>query len=197
MDIIKKLTKADCISLTGLFFAWISILLINANIPQFAIIISLIAFILDIFDGWIARKYKCDSLLGRHIDSYVDIFTYLIFSSLLVFKYLSPNPLIGIIVGFFILIFGGLRLIRFNNEGILIDKGLSYYRGVTVVHIYLLVLISYFINKYSNMQLSWIIAVILFLISPLMISNFKSYKYKNPLDLFLIILFFLLLTIIL
>lgn len=196
MDIIKKLTRADYISFCGLFLAWISIILIGLNIPKIAIVMSLAAFTLDIFDGLIARKFKQDSLLGRQIDSYVDIFTYLIFSALLVFKFLSPNLIIGIIVGFFILLFGGLRLIRFNNEGILIDKGATYYRGVTVVHIYLLVLVLYFINKYSNMQLSWVSTVMLLLICPSMLSNFKSYKIKNLLYLISINIFFLLLTII-
>ncbi|OGG03533.1 hypothetical protein A2W14_03030 [Candidatus Gottesmanbacteria bacterium RBG_16_37_8] len=196
MDLIKKLTKADYISFIGLFFAWISILLIEVNIPKFAIITSLIAFMLDILDGWTSRKFKTASLLGRQIDSYVDIFTYLIFSALLVFKFLSPNLIIGIIVGFFILLFGGLRLIRFNNEGILSDKGATYYRGVTVVHIYLLVLVLYFINKYSNLQLSWVSTVMLLVICPSMLSNFKSYKIKNLLYLISIIIFFLLLTII-
>ena len=115
MDIIKKLTTADYISFSGLFIALISIVLLFSNIPKFAIFMSLAAFVLDILDGWFARRFKQESLLGREIDSYVDIFTYVIFSSLFVIKLLSPNIILGVITGYLILLFGGLRLIRFNN----------------------------------------------------------------------------------
>ena len=195
MDVIKKLSKADYISFTGLLFAWISNILITANLAKIAILMSLTAFALDVLDGAVARKFKQDSLLGRHIDSYADIFTYVIFSSIVFIKFLSPHPVIGIITGYLIVLFGGLRLIRFNNEGILKSKNLAYYRGVTVVHIYLLVLALYFIQKIGNQSLSWIYATLIIPVCPLMLSNFKSYKFKNPAYLILIILSFFILAL--
>lgn len=178
MDIIRKLHFADYISFISLFFAWAGIWLLLYNEPNFAIITNMAAFLFDCLDGYIARKYQHDTVFGRQVDSYVDIFTYLIFAVILFTKYISPHFVIGLIVSFSILLFGGLRLIRFNSEGILEDQKDKYYRGVTVVHMSFVTLICYFLQSIISLN-NWLSSLLLFLISLSMISDYKSYKIRN------------------
>jgi CDP-diacylglycerol--serine O-phosphatidyltransferase len=176
MDFIKKLRTADYISLTGLFFAWFSIIFILKGEANAAIMINIFAFICDLLDGYTARKLKQSSIVGRHIDSMIDVFIYVVFSALFYFKFLSANWVGGIIGGFFIIIFGVLRLIRFNTEGILNDKKGNYYRGVTVVHMNALILLCYFCSVFIPTYTAWITDFLIIGISPLMLSDFRSYK---------------------
>lgn len=194
MDFIRKLHIPDYISITGLLCAWISIILIIQGKPNWAIIVNITAFIFDLLDGYSARKMKRNAKIGREIDSMVDVFTYVIFSSLFYFNYLSPFYGIGIIGGFLIIVFGILRLIRFNTEGILKDTVGNYYRGVTVVHINLIIFICYFCGKFSPFWTDLIPSILIISVSPFMLSNFKSYKW-NSLYYALIGILFLLLGI--
>lgn len=180
MDILKKLNLPDYLSLTALFWAWLSVLLILAQKSNYAILVMLLAFICDLLDGYVARRLGLESKLGREIDSYVDIFTYLVFSALFYYFFLSPNQVAGIVVGFLILVFGGLRLIRFNQEGIRCEHGRKFYRGITVVHINAVVLLFYFLQELTPWWEAWFSASILTLVAPLMLSNHKSYKVDKP-----------------
>lgn len=176
MNFIKKLHTADYISLSGLFFAWISILNIISGEPKLAIMFNLIAFMCDLLDGYTARKLKQSSVVGRHIDSMVDVFIYVIFSALFYFKFLSANVGLGIIGGFLLVAFGVIRLIRFNSEGIQKDKNGNYYRGVTVVHMNAMVIFFYFILLFIPAVFKWVAGLLIIIISPSMISDFRSYK---------------------
>lgn len=192
MDILKKLHTPDYLSIIGLLFSWVSLVFIIGNEPNLGIMVMLGAFLFDLLDGFYARKFHLDTVQGRQLDSFVDIFIYLLFSSLFFYKYLTPNKLLGVLVGFIIIAFGILRLVRFNNEGILTTNGKSYYRGITVVHISLAVLISYFLSRLTRFWNPWISTLLLLIISPLMLSNIKSFKIKSWLFFGLIILIFLL-----
>lgn len=173
-----KLKIADYVSLLALFFAFISIILILKKESYWSLILIMFAFAFDILDGYLARKIAREDRFGRELDSYVDIFTYLIFSTLFFYEFISPHIFVSILIGFCILTFGGLRLIRFNLEGIREEHDRKYYRGLTVVHILFLTILTFFLQK-SLFWNSWYTTVLLFLASPLMISDYKSYKIEN------------------
>ena len=179
MNYLKKLRLVDRLTLTGLFLSWVSILLLLNGKPNWAIIVTMIAFLFDLLDGYVARKSDQVTKFGRELDSYGDIFIYLTFSSLLFYFYLAPNRFTGLVIGFFILMFGGLRLVRFNIEGIKKEKQFKYYRGVTVVHIMFLTLICYFLKQLVNLWMDYFSVLALLIASPTMISNYKSYKIEN------------------
>ena len=174
-----KFTIADYYTLTGLLFAWYGIILLIEGSTNIAIVMVMIAFVFDLLDGFTARKISTESKFGRELDSYVDIIIYLVFSVLLFHLYLSPNLLVSIVVGFMILGFGGLRLIRFNSEGIKQQNGKDYYRGLTVVHILFLTLICYFLSQFTNYLIGYLPALLLIVVSPFMLSNYRSYKTTN------------------
>lgn len=179
MSFLNTLKLADYSTLSGLFFSWLSILLLIKGQPNWAIVIIMVAFAFDLLDGYLARKLEQDSKFGRQLDSFGDIFIYLVFSSIFFHLYLSPNLVTSVFTGFLVLTFGGLRLIRFNLEGMKKDKGRGYYRGLTVVHIMFLTIICYFLSQLTLLWTSYFSALTLAIASPAMISNYKSYKIEN------------------
>lgn len=179
MNFFRKLQIPDYISLVGLLFAWLSIRLILSGEPNQAIMVMLVAFIFDLLDGYWARKLDRTSALGRQVDSYVDIFTYLVFSALFFNSFLSPYEFVSILVGFLILTFGGLRLIRFNSEGILSEDGRKFYRGVIVVYINLVIVCNYFLQEFVPYWNQWFSALTVATVCPFMLSNYKTHKVEK------------------
>lgn len=170
-----KLKFPDYLSLTGLLLAWVSLILLLNNEPNWAIVLSLTAVFFDFFDGYFARKLNLESVFGRQVDSLIDVVTYLIFSSLIFLKYLAPNLVMGAAIGALILILGVLRLARFNSEGFITIKDKVYYRGLPVTHVYFSVIVLYFINSFLSWT-GWFNAFILLPVSLLMISDYKFRK---------------------
>jgi CDP-diacylglycerol--serine O-phosphatidyltransferase len=89
---------------------------------------------------------------------------------------LAPSLVASVVVGFAVLAFGGLRLIRHNDEGFGSDDGASYYHGTTVVHTNLFVVANYFVAAFLVPWNGWIAGALTVAICPLMISNYKAYK---------------------
>lgn len=182
-NILRRLGPADYLSLGALFWGWVSTLLFVLDEPNWAVIAMLGAYVFDKLDGYVARRYDQSSGLGLQVDSYIDIFTYLVPGALL-FHTFSPNVLASAVVGFFILGFGGLRLIRHQSEGFGDDDGVSYYHGITVVHVNVLVVVAYFGAQFGGRLLAtwnpvlwgYITGVAVVLVSPVMVSDYKSYK---------------------
>jgi len=174
--IVSRLDAADYLSLGALFWAWVAILLMASREPNWGIVAMLAAFGFDKLDGYVARQYGLTSSLGLQIDSYIDAFTYLVTGGLLYHFAVSPTPVLSAVVGFALLTFGGLRLIRHTNEGFGDDDGTSYYRGITVVHANVVVVASYFVTQFGSAFDGWLAAPVIVAISPVMVSDYKSYK---------------------
>jgi len=67
------------------------------------------AFLLDKLDGYYARRTGNSSPFGRRVDSFIDVFAYLVPAALL-YRTVSPHVAVTWVVGFVILAFGGLRV---------------------------------------------------------------------------------------
>lgn len=75
----------------------------------------ILAGVLDIFDGQIARLTKSSSDFGIEFDSLADIVSFGLAPSILLYKvYFYSMGILGIIISFLPLMFGGIRLARFN-----------------------------------------------------------------------------------
>jgi CDP-diacylglycerol--serine O-phosphatidyltransferase len=175
-DIVGRLAGADYISLTALFVGWGSALLFFRGEPNWGLLVMFAAFFLDKADGWYARRTGTSSPFGRQIDSFIDIFAYLLPAALLYHVSLAPSPYASLVVGFLLFAFGGLRLIRHTNDGFGSDGGDSYYHGTTVVHTNLLVVSNYFLGTFVGLWNGWVAGVLVGLACPLMVSDYKAYK---------------------
>ncbi|ELZ19796.1 CDP-alcohol phosphatidyltransferase [Haloterrigena salina JCM 13891] len=175
-NVLEQLTGADYISLGALFVGWASALLFVGGEPNWALLAMFGAFLLDKADGWYARRTGTSSPFGRQVDSFIDIFAYLVPAVLLYHFVLAPHVLASLVVGFLVLAFGGLRLVRHNEEGFGSDGGASYYHGTTVVHTNLLVVANYFVAALVAPWNGWIAGLLVAAACPLMVSDYKAYK---------------------
>ena len=176
MGLLDRLTGADYLSLVALFFAWSSAVLLLHGEVNWGIVVMFGSFLFDKLDGYYARKRGISSPFGRQVDSFIDVFAYLVTGALIYHVALSPSPVLTVLVGFAILTFGGLRLVRHANEGFGENDGTSYYVGFTVVHLNLVVLLTYYLDLAVPWSTGWMAAVPIVAVCPLMVSGYRSYK---------------------
>ncbi|MFC7139304.1 CDP-alcohol phosphatidyltransferase family protein [Halosimplex aquaticum] len=175
-NVLARLTGADYVSLTALFVGWGSTLLLLGGEPNLGLLAMFAGFGLDKLDGWWARRTGASSPFGRQIDSFIDVFVYLVPGALLFHVALAPAEVASLVVGFLVLSFGGLRLVRHNSEGFGSDGGTSFYHGTTVVHTNLVVVANYFLAAFVAPWNGWIAGVTIAAACPLMVSDYKAYK---------------------
>ncbi len=178
MGLLGRLNGADYLSLVALLFAWSSAVALVYDEPNWGILLMLGAFLFDKLDGWYARRRGISSPFGRQVDSFIDIFAYLVTGALLYHVALAPEPWLTVVVGFAILAFGGLRLVRHAAEGFGDTGGESYYVGMTVVHVNVAVVVNYFLVTFVGAWNGWLATVPILLVCPLMVSGYKSYKNR-------------------
>lgn len=174
--ILLRLSLADYCSFIALLFAWGATVLLLSLEPNWAIVAMFCGFAFDKLDGYIARQYDRQSAFGRHIDSFIDVFVYLVTAAVLYQIVMSPHLAMSVVVGFLLIAFGGLRLVRFTDEGFVTDGGTSYYRGITVVHTNLLVLVNYFLIQFIPQWNGWLAAASIAIACPIMVSDYPSKK---------------------
>ncbi|MCC6866352.1 MAG: CDP-diacylglycerol--serine O-phosphatidyltransferase [Ignavibacteria bacterium] len=150
---------------------------INADAKNFdqAALFILYAGLFDMFDGVVARFTGTSSKFGVELDSLADMVSFGAAPSFLLYKvYFYSLDGIGIAVSALIMIFGAIRLARFNAQLVGFDK--SYFSGVPVPIPAVTVssFILYYYNKNFNLHTSEIFIYCIAIIMPLlMISTFK------------------------
>jgi CDP-diacylglycerol--serine O-phosphatidyltransferase len=115
-----------------MFLGFLSIGLIINNEPLKAGGLILIAGVFDVFDGKIARILGLESEFGMEFDSMADTISFCVVPSILIYSLYVDNmsQLLGLVISFMPLMFGTIRLAKFNinNQG-RTDK--SYTEGLT------------------------------------------------------------------
>lgn len=170
------LTGADLLSLVALAFAWLAALAMWIGEPNYGLVAMVVAFGFDKLDGFYARRFDCSSPTGRQLDSFVDVFVYLLSGALLFHVAMAPSLAVSAVVGFLLIACGGLRLVRFNAEGFGTEGETRFYRGLTVVHANVAVVVNYFLLQFVPTWNGWIAAVTIAIVAPLMLSDYRSYK---------------------
>lgn len=150
---------------------------INADALNFeqAALFILYAGLFDMFDGVVARFTGTSSRFGVELDSLADLVSFGVAPSFILYKvYFFSLDGIGIALSALIMIFGALRLARFNAQLVGFDK--SYFSGVPVPIPAVTVssFILYYYNKNFNAFTSEIFIYCIAIILPLlMVSKFK------------------------
>ncbi len=155
------------------FFALVSI--VEDKIVSAAWLITL-AGIFDLFDGQLARLTKTNSSFGSEFDSLADVISFGVAPSLLIYKiYFFKFGILGSFISFVPLIFGCIRLARFNVS--FRDKKKTHFVGLPIP-IAAVSLVSFVIFNYyfwNEMYLTRLLIPHLIFISVLMISKVKYY----------------------
>ena len=162
------------VSAASLLAAWFAIIFLIQGDLKVSVICAVAAFGLDMLDGFTARKLNKATEIGRQLDGMIDFVNYSVYSALLCWLVLMPGML-GAWVGFFVLLSGALRLVRFNSEGYVEGAGVQYYRGVVTCHLSLATVVLLLILQHIEIA-QWFMAVILITLAAGQLSSIKTRK---------------------
>lgn len=129
-----KITRAVVPSLftvLNMFCGFLSITYASTNNFTTAAWLIILGAIFDSLDGVMARITKSSSAFGVEFDSLSDVITFGAAPSFLVYQlHLHTLGGIGVLVSAMPMIFGGIRLARFNVQLVGFDK--EYFRGLPI-----------------------------------------------------------------
>lgn len=172
--IANQVGIAGSVTLLSLLAAWTAITCLLQGNTKATIIFSVIAFLLDTLDGFLARKLKTTSPFGRNLDSMVDAINYSLLAALVAERVLLPPPL-GYAIGFLILATGILRLVLFSIQGFEEEGQKLYYIGVITPHLTLASVLLYFGTKIVVIPEA-VTATLLAALALLQLSTIKTLK---------------------
>lgn len=146
---------------------------INRDFTTAAWMIMLASF-LDAMDGKVARLTNTSSKFGVEYDSLADVISFGLAPSILIYSFIFAEwKTVGIFISFFPLLFGSIRLARFNVQLEDLDK--SHFTGLPSP-IAAGALASYIIfNQYFFPGFAWpnSLLVLTFIVSILMVSRIR------------------------
>jgi len=189
----------NILTLTNMFLGFLSIGLILQGDPLKAGALIVIAGLLDVFDGKIARFLGIESRFGAEFDSMADTISFCVVPSILIHSlYVDGlHPLLGSAVSFLPLMCGTIRLARFNIDQ---EQGISrnYTIGLTTP-ISTITLFSYlFFNfelygNYGDPRTAMILLslVCFLMVSPIHFVKFPLLSFKSGKTNSIILTFFI------
>lgn len=170
---------ALCSGLTGVRFA------IGAEWER-AVMMIMIAGVLDGMDGQIARMMRGESRFGAELDSLSDAISFGVAPALILYLWaLIAVPKVGWIVALLYAVFCALRLARFNSQ---IDndaqprKLAGYLTGIPAPAGAGLAMLPIYIWLWSGEDLArspWIVTPWVALVGLLMVSSLATYSWKS------------------
>jgi len=171
---LRTIGPAGAISLASLACAWAAICLALVGALRLSVLAALAAFLLDLLDGFVARRLGQTSEFGRRLDSMVDVVNYSVYVAILSALYLAPGPL-GWTIGFVVIATGVLRLSRFTLEGFDDDQPIKYYYGVVVCHLSLAAITLLIVRSFIT-NVSIVSAIVLVLLAVLQLTRIPIRK---------------------
>lgn len=138
---IKKIKSntANLMTLTNLSLGGFAVLAgINGNL-NISLLLIFVAALADRFDGMIARKFNCESDLGKQLDSMSDIISFGVAPALLIYQAVLVD--FGAPGMFFTVLYigcGAFRLAKFN-----ITESNGYFTGLPITAAGCLATLSY------------------------------------------------------
>lgn len=147
---------------------------LNQNYELAAWLIFAAAF-LDIMDGKVARFTNSSSKFGVEYDSLADVISFGFAPSFLIYTiYLSELKTAGLLISFVPLLFGSIRLARFNSQLKGLDK--THFTGLPIPVAALAITSSIIFSLHyfqDPVKYPKILLIIIFFVSILMVSNVK------------------------
>ena len=170
-----------------MFLGFLAIGLILKGDPLKAGVFVMIAGMLDVFDGKIARMLGITSRFGMEFDSMADTVSFCVVPSVLVYTlYVEGlSPLLGLLIAFLPLMFGTIRLAKYNIDQ---ESGISksYTEGLTTP----IAAITLFSFLYFNHEvhgnygdprtaLMLVAAISILMVSPIHFAKFPLLSFKS------------------
>ena len=164
------------ITFSGLACAFSATLLVVHEELAAASVCILVGGVLDGLDGWLARRLRVATAFGRQLDSLVDVVTFGLAPSLLVYQYLRQlafSPVVMGLVCAVYLVSGVFRLARFNLLPTKTSRGDSL--GLTISISGMIVALSVLSNRAHDERLipAALFPVLLVVLALLMVSRIR------------------------
>ncbi len=145
----------------------------------------LLALIFDGLDGRIARMTNTTSQFGVEFDSLADIISFGIAPAMLMYFFVGHNfGRFGILVSALYVIFGAIRLARFNISTAKTDPnvfiGLPIPTAAIFVSMWILLFHKYTLENYSIILLFLALGVSILMVSNFRYPSFKKVKLNKP-----------------
>ncbi len=145
----------------------------------------LLALIFDGLDGRIARMTNTTSQFGVEFDSLADIISFGIAPAMLMYFFVGHNfGRFGILVSALYVIFGAIRLARFNISTAKTDPnvfiGLPIPTAAIFVSMWILLFHKYTLENYSIILLFLALGVAILMVSNFRYPSFKKVKLNKP-----------------
>ena len=200
MKISKKRIFPNALTILNMFLGFVSIILIMKYDYINAGLLIILAGLMDIFDGKIARGLGISSKFGVEFDSFADAVSFCIAPSILIYSlYIDGlNYLIGLLFCFIPLICGTIRLAKYNLDSE--DENLkNYFIGLstpistTTILAYMFFNHSISENEYYGDPVIGLILVLflgVLMLSPIHFSKFPliTFKYSMSNSILLVIM---------
>ena len=139
----------------------------------------LLALVFDGLDGRIARMTNTTSQFGVEFDSLADIISFGIAPAMLLYFFIGHEfAKFGILVSALYVIFGAIRLARFNISTAKIDPNVFIGLPIPTAAVFVSMWILLF-NKYSLHDYSVILLFLTLGVAVLMVSNFRYPSFKK------------------
>lgn len=121
------------ITALNLFAGFLSVVYTVQDKFIFAAWLIIIAAVMDVLDGKMARLVKSSSDFGVELDSLADIASFGFAPSILIYKsFFYQWDFIGIFISFLPLVIGSLRLARFNIEVVDVSVKDPFFKGLPI-----------------------------------------------------------------
>jgi CDP-diacylglycerol--serine O-phosphatidyltransferase len=175
-----KITRAVVPSLfttLNIFCGFLSIINTSQGQIHTAAWFIILAAIFDSLDGVMARITRSSSQFGVELDSLADVVSFGAAPSFLVYQaYLSTLDNWGIMIAVMLVVFGAIRLARFNVQLVGFDK--DYFNGLPIPM--QAITISAYLFQYYSVDQGWTtgwarggLTILVILLSLLMVSHVK------------------------
>jgi CDP-diacylglycerol--serine O-phosphatidyltransferase len=165
----------DLLTLGSLLLATAGLLLATKGALTLAIAVMLLAMLADMLDGALARRLKLESDFGRYLDSFCDVFTYLLLPLLILYQF-GMQDVLSLAALFGFLVSGILRLSRFNVIGTVEEAGIQYHLGLQVIWSHLLVVLAFPAWRWLGPVMRYPLMALLLVMSFFMIRNLRFRK---------------------
>jgi len=193
----KRLLAPGFLTVMNLFLGYYSIVLAAKGSLSSAAWLIIIAAVFDAFDGKVARATNSTSKFGNEFDSLADVISFGLAPSFLIYQahFHTMEPA-GLLIAFFPLMFGAIRLARFNIQISGSEKVNFSGLPIPVAAGTLVSFILFNLNIWDEMMLKSMMLPLVIIISLLMVStlefdaipkfNFRSGKRNSILFLVLL-----------
>lgn len=166
----------------SIFFGILSVIWASKGIYEGACWMVLLSMVLDGLDGRVARLTNTSSKFGVEFDSLADIVAFGVAPALLLWFYVGMDyGRYGVVVSAMFVIFGAIRLARFNistgssEPGVFI--GLPIPSAAAIVVLWILIDLQY--HFFTQIQMPYLLLCLGFIAGILMVSNIRYPSFKK------------------